>query len=295
MKMMVIGVIFALIVSTVFAGGAGERISGEKLLVDAEWLADNIDKVTLVEYSRSYEDYQKGHIPGALFLDRTVFYAEKDDLPGLLPDVEDVGAELGARGIKNKGILVVYDSGNGLWASRGFWGFEILGHRNVRLLDGGLAAWEASGGELTGREEIREPTRFKVRYQPELITDSAEILERYEADDFVVLDSRSEGEYEGTDARAERGGHIPNAINIDWIENITEDGNFKQIATLASIYDQNIDKNARVAAHCQTGVRGAHSYFVLRVLGYKDVALYDGSWVEWGNRTDTPIVSSTDY
>ena len=288
MRGIILGIGLMLLVTALFAGGSGER-SNEHLLVDTGWLENNLNKVTVIDYGRSYEDFTEGHIPGAVYLDRSLFWAEVDGVPGMLPDPEDIGAELGARGISNKGTIVVYDGGNSLWAARAFWAFEILGHRDVRLLDRGLTDWRENAQELSTTEEGRTAVNFQVRYQPQLLVQKSEILEKYDNDDFVVLDTRSAGEYDGTDIRANRGGHIPNAVNIDWVENLGDEGAFKPLAELASFYDSSINKNDRVAAHCQTGVRGAHSYFTLRFLGYKDVAVYDGSWAEWGNLDDTPI------
>ena len=289
MKKILSGALMVLIASALFAGGGGEKASGEQLLVDGEWLESNINEVIVIDIGRSYENFQAGHIPGAVYLDRSLFWTEVEGINGMLPDPADIGSELGARGIDHRSTLVVYDGGNNLWASRAFWGLEVLGHNSVRLLDGGFAAWSKAGRALSSVEESRAAVEFRVRYQPQLLARTSEIVENYEADDFVVLDSRSAGEYAGTDIRSNRGGHIPNAVNIDWVENITQDGSFKQIAELASIYDDTISKDSKVVAHCQTGVRGAHSYFTLRLLGYEDVAVYDGSWEEWGNREDTPI------
>ena len=289
MKKSLFSIMLMLMVSALFAGGGREKASGEELLVDGEWLENNINEVIVIDIGRSYEDFQAGHIPGAVYLDRSLFWTEVDGINGMLPNPADIGSELGARGIDHRSTLVVYDSGNNLWASRAFWGLEVLGHNSVRLLDGGVSAWTKAGRALSTAEESRTAVEFRVRYQPQLLAGASEIVENYEADDFVVLDSRSADEYDGTDIRSNRGGHIPNAVNIDWVENITQDGSFKQIAELASIYDDTISKDAKVVTHCQTGVRGAHSYFTLRFLGYENVAVYDGSWEEWGNREDTPI------
>ncbi len=111
--------------------------------------------------------------------------------------------------------------------------------------------------------------------------------------DLQIIDTRSLKEYTGEDARSDRGGHIPGAININWVLNISgEDQTFLSEQELAELYDyKGVQKNKTAVTLCQTGVRGAHTYFVLRLLGYPRVRLYDGSWAEWGNRGETPIAT----
>ena len=265
-----------------------DRPSGEGLLVNGAWLEDNIDEVLVISYGQSYQEFQAGHIPGALYLDRSLFYAEREGLSGMLPDPEDIGAELGIRGIDNKSTIVIYGNDDNLWASRAFWGFEVLGHRDLRLLDGGFTSWVADGREVSKTETILNPTNFKVNFQPRLLMSYSDMLENYNDDDFLVLDSRSPGEYTGTDRRANRGGHIPNAVNINWLRHTKVNGSFKPQDELAALYEA-VPENRRIGAYCQSGVRAAHAYFTLRFLGYENLAVYDGSWEEWGNRDDSPI------
>ena len=289
MRSGIVVLLMALAILTVACGQrTSGRASGEEILVTGEWLENNINELVIISYGQSYEEFLAGHIPGAVYLDRSLFHARRDGMSGLLPDPEDIGAELGIRGIDDQRSILIYDNDDSLWASRAFWGFEILGHRDLRLLDGGFTAWVADGREVSRTETILEPTSFKVQFQPQLIMNYSDMIKNYNAEDFLAIDSRSPGEYAGISLRADRGGHIPNAINIDWTRHIRADGSFKQQDELAFLYES-VSKDLRIGVYCQSGVRAAHTYFTLRLLGYPDIAVYDGSWEEWSSREDSPI------
>jgi thiosulfate/3-mercaptopyruvate sulfurtransferase len=119
------------------------------------------------------------------------------------------------------------------------------------------------------------------------------VLEHLEDDSVVMCDARNPEEYAGTDVRSARGGHVPGAVNIDWVYNVDEDGTFKEAKALYDLYTKaGFTPDKQIITYCQTGVRGAHTWFVLReLLGFPDVRNYDGSWEEYGNRSDTPIDS----
>ncbi|MCA1755193.1 MAG: sulfurtransferase [Spirochaeta sp.] len=242
------------------------------------------------------DDFRQGHISGAAWVAREVTVTNVDGVGGMLPDPEFVAMDLEEAGVRHNTPIVVYDSGNGLWASRLFWALEYLGHEQVHLLDGGLPAWNSAGYELS--TEIAAPARgeFEPRVREHLIADEAFVLENHGNQDFTVLDARSPDEFSGADVRAARGGHIPNATNIDWVRNRGDNGrSFLSVAELSEVYEQTLDgRNGPRVTLCQTGIRGAHTYVALRILGEEDVRLYDGSWAEWGNNADAPIaVGST--
>lgn len=268
------------------------QVEFPSLLIDTEWLEANLDTegLVIIDTGRGAEDFSAGHIPGAVELDRSIYYGEVDGVPGMFTGVETVEAALREIGVNNDSGIVVYDSGNGLWATRLFWTLELLGHDNVVVLDGGSAKWLAEDRAIATGAVDPEPGEFTADYQPQLVVSGNQIKESI--DEYVVIDARSVGEYEGEDVRAARGGHIPGAINVDWVLNNTggEVSTFLPKDELAEFYDVKLDgADGKVVTHCQTGVRGAHTYFALRLLGYEDVALYDASWVEWGNDEAFPV------
>jgi len=284
------------LITSVGAVSAAGRIepSPPGLLVETEWTAENIDHDNLVvlETGRSRGDYEAGHIPRARYFGREFYYGEVDGVPGMFPGVEVVSAALREAGVDNDSVVVIYDAGNGLWATRLFWTLELLGHEHVAVLNGGVEKWTADGHALSDTTPAVVAGGFEPDFQAHLVSTGEEIQANLE--DLVVVDARSVGEYEGTDVRAARGGHIPGAVNVDWVLNNTNAGvnTFLPLDELAEFYEAELEgRNGRIVTHCQTGVRGAHTYFVLRLLGYEDVALYDASWVEWGNDESLPVAA----
>ncbi|MFW6293534.1 MAG: sulfurtransferase [Spirochaetota bacterium] len=267
------------------------------ILVESEWTSANLyhENLVVLETGRSRADYEEGHLPGARYFGREFYYQEVDGVPGMFPGVDVVSAALREAGVDNDSVIVIYDTGSGLWATRLFWTLELLGHDNATVLNGGLEKWTADGFALSDAMPTVARGSFEPDYQAHLVSTGEEVQANLE--DLVVVDARSTGEYEGSDVRAERGGHIPGAINVDWVLNNTnEDVNtFLPLDELAEFYEAELDgRKGRIVTHCQTGVRGAHTYFVLRLLGYDDVALYDASWIEWGNDEAFPVTTAAD-
>lgn len=264
------------------------------LLVDSAWLAGKASSVLIVDYGRTAADYGQGHIPGAVFLDRAVAFDTVNGVQGELPAVDKVVSALEAAGIRSSGTVVVYDGSDGLWAARLFWALEYLGHADVRLLNGGLAKWKADGRAVdTARPAVATAT-FRAAVNPERLATKDWLSGNLNDPDVFVLDVRSRAEYVGEDVRAARGGHVPGSVNLDWQLNIQEGsgGLFLPDQELAEMYDSiGVADTGEHVTYCQTGVRAAHTYFVLRNLGYDNVRLYDGSWTEWGNDPAAPIVA----
>ncbi len=272
-------------------GKQGE--DGLPLLIETEWLVNNLSspKLKVVDFGRAYKDYQSGHIPGAVYLEQKAVWDRVNGIPGMLPAPETVAKALAGAGISDDSSVIIYDGANGLWAARLFWALEYLGHKGVHVLNGGWNRWLQDGGEVQKGAPRVPRGSFTARLRPELLATREWILRNLESPRLRVVDTRSPKEYSGADARSARGGHIPGAVNINWILNITDQKIFLPEDELAEFYDsRGVEKDKIAVTLCQTGVRGAHTYFVLRHLGYPEVRLYDGSWEEWGNIEDTPVI-----
>ncbi len=280
--------------ANVFGAGRGElypeRTAPEDILVSPEWVVERHEEVVILDVGRDFEEYEEGRVPGAVFVDGAVVIGEN----AFLPDPELVAADLADAGVSHDTPVVVYDGGRSTLASRFFWALEYLGHNQVHLLDGGWQAYEASGEEIATGVEVPARGDFTADLRPELLVDREEILEDLEAggEALAILDVRTEAEFVGEDVRAERGGHIPGSRNINYTEAVDEDNTFRPLEQLAERFDPLLqDADGRPVTLCQGGFRAAHSYVVLRVLGYDDASMYDGSWTDWGNQPDTPIDS----
>ena len=268
------------------------------LLVGTEWLAtkDSSSKLSLIDYGRKVEDYQAGHIPGAVFVDRKTVWDKVDGIPGMLPSVETMVQALENAGISRDIMVVIYDNSDGLWASRLFWALEYLGHRDVHILNGGWNKWVQEKRVVQEVSSVPPRGKFTPRIQYDLLATEDWTLSNLTNPDVQIIDTRSPMEYAGEDVRAARGGHIPGAVNINWIFNLKSDDSktFALEEDLVKLYDsQKISKDKIIVTHCQTGIRGTHTYFVLKLLGYPRVRVYDGSWAEWGNDWEAPVVIET--
>jgi thiosulfate/3-mercaptopyruvate sulfurtransferase len=264
------------------------------LLAETDWLAGKLGDPSLVIVDiRKKEAYEAGHIPGAVWYDQA---ALKDPDEKLYVIRESLFAEkAGALGIDTSKEVVIYDDGTGLWATRLWWVLDYYGHPKARVVNGGWAKWEKEGRPVTKEVPNPTPAKFVAKPNPDVICALDYVKEKATNPDpnVVILDARTQAEYTGADVRAARGGHIPNAVNLDWQASLTDtdpkvwkpaDQLRAQFATVG------ITKDTQVITYCQTGVRAAHSLFTLRLVGLgKGNKVYDGSWAEWGNSKETPV------
>jgi thiosulfate/3-mercaptopyruvate sulfurtransferase len=240
---------------------------------------------------RPPEAYTAGHVPGAIHLDLWgVSLTDTDPAPlkAFMWMIEHV---LALHGVTSSTPIVVYDEHSGVRAARAFWFLEYFGHPSVRLLDGGWAAWTREGLPETRDAAPPPKSEWTGAREERTIATWRDVLSATTRADAVILDTRSEGEHRGTTVRAKRGGAIPRAVNIEWTRNLTPEGDFKPAAELKQMYEAvGVTPNREVITYCQGGYRAAHSYVALRLLGYPRVRNYVGSWKEWGDREDLPIV-----
>jgi thiosulfate/3-mercaptopyruvate sulfurtransferase len=272
-----------------------------EVLVSTQWVADRLNDPSLriVESNEDILLYDLGHIPGAVQIDW-----QKDLNDAVRRDYltrPDFEALMAANGIANDTTVVFYGDKNNWWATYAFWVFQLFGHANARVMDGGRAKWEAEGRPMTKEQPAYAATAYlahpRADYKIRALRD--QVLAHVQAGQPLV-DVRSPAEYSGEllhmanypQEGALRGGHIPGAKNVPWARAANTDGTFKSAAELRAIYEeeQGLKPDDNVVAYCRIGERSSHTWFVLTyLLGYPSVRNYDGSWTEWGNLVGVPI------
>jgi thiosulfate/3-mercaptopyruvate sulfurtransferase len=276
-----------------------------EVLVSTDWVAGHLSdpQVRIVESNEDPLIYPWGHIPGAVQVD---WAADLNDPVRRDYLQRSAFEELMSRiGVSNDTTVVFYGDKNNWWACYAFWVFQLFGHTNARVMDGGRVKWEKEGRPLT--REVATPPR--TRYQARERDDTGvrafrdEVL-RHQQGHLPLVDVRSPLEFTGERTHMPeypqegvlRGGHIPGAKNVPWGNAVRlEDGSFKSAEALREIYEQEMGLKPadEIITYCRIGERSSHTWFVLSyLLGYPRVRNYDGSWTEWGNSVGLPIERS---
>ena len=256
------------------------------MLISSTELMKKIEKPDLILVdSRSYKEYLEGHITGAVNLDFFYYHwsdTSKDGIKSFEKQMENLLSFLGVT--KDK-TVVFYDEVSGMSAARGVWTLMYFSHPNTFMLDGGFKKWKSLGLPTETKTNGFKPAKFSGKINKDLIAGYEYVNKKIGK--IKLLDARSRDEYDGITIRAARKGHIPTAINIDWILNVNDDGTMKSDGELAKMYD--FSKDDEIITYCQGGYRAANSFLALKILGFKNVKIYLGSWAEWGNKLDLPI------
>ncbi len=280
---------------------ANQTYARPEVLVETDWVAEHLNdpNIRLVESNEDVLLYDLGHIPGAVKIDWVSDL--NDPLVRDYLDKERFEALMSQKGISNDTTVVFYGDKNNWWATYAFWVFQLFGHTNAKIVNGGRKKWIDEGRELSTEVPQYPPTQYtaKERSDSEIRAFRDEVLQALKRDDVALVDVRSNDEYTGKKLHmpeypqegALRGGHIPRAQNIPWATAVREDSTFKSREELEQIYGtKGITPDKDVIAYCRIGERSSHTWFVLKyLLGYDKVRNYDGSWVEWGNSVGLPI------
>ncbi len=280
---------------------AAETYAKPDVLVDTEWVAQHLNdpNVRVIESNEDVLLYDLGHVPGAVKLDWVGDL--NDPLVRDYLNTEEFEQLMSRLGISNDTTVVFYGDKNNWWATYAFWVFQLFGHTNAKVMNGGRKKWVDEGRPLTTDVPPITRTQYtaKERSDAEIRAFRDEVLQALKGDNIALVDVRSPDEFSGKKLHmpeypqegALRGGHIPGAQNIPWASTVQEDGTFKPREELEQIYNaKGVTSDKDVIAYCRIGERSSHSWFVLKyLLGYYNVKNYDGSWTEWGNSVGLPI------
>ena len=293
------------------AGGQGRATGGgrdhgvrSEMLVSTGWLAERLKdpKVVVLHVARERAHYDQGHVPGARFVAWDKITATRDGVPNELAPAADLQKLFERLGVGDEARIILYGDNSGLSAARAYFTLDYLGHgERAALLDGGLEKWQAERRALSTESPDVKAARFTPRVRAAAVTDLDVVrdlswtLTNVNAQNVALIDARPADEYTGAKPGdgVTRGGHIPGAANVFWMQNVVSRENpvMRPAAELRKLYERaGATADRKVVTYCRTGGQASHSYFTAKYLGY-DVVMYDGSFFEWSNAAGTPVVA----
>ena len=272
-------------------------------VVTTEWLAKHLSESDLRVVDGTWHmpqakrdaraEFEAAHVPGATFFDIDAISDRSTTLPHMLPPAAQFGTAVGALGIGGSDRVVVYDVRGVVSAARVWWTFRAFGHDAVAVLDGGLKKWRAEGRPVERGAASPRAATFTACPRPELVRDVEAMRANISSRAAQVLDARSAGRFAGTEPEPRaglRGGHIPGSLNLPYETLYEADGTLKSPDELrGAVAGAGVDLDRPIVTTCGSGVTASVLALALYLLGRRDVAVYDGSWSEWGGRADTPI------
>jgi len=275
-------------------------------LVSTEWLAAHLNdpKVKVLDATFKMpgvlplpkDDYLKAHIPGAAFFDVDAVSDHSNPLPHMFPSAEQFGRDVGALGVGNGDTVVVYDAGGWVAGPRAWWMFLSFGHKDVRVLDGGLKKWTAEGRPVESGEASPKAETFKASFDAARVRSMQQLVANLGNRAEQVIDARAGNRFEGAVPEPRpglRSGHIPGARNVPYGELFdAATGTMKPLDQLRNAFTSaGVDPAKPIVTSCGSGVSAAVLTLALYRLGVRDTALYDGSWSEWGAEAGPPVAT----
>jgi thiosulfate/3-mercaptopyruvate sulfurtransferase len=280
--------------------------SNDDPLVSTDWLAAHIDdpRVRIIDASYKMpgvlplpsDDYLEAHIPGAVFFDVNTISDHNDARPHMYPDAGQFAHDVGALGIASRDTVVAYDSGAWVAAPRAWWMFLSFGHRDVRVLDGGLKKWLREGRPTHSGKVSPKPTKFKAEFDSSFVRSQQQLLANLETHTEQLVDARPQPRFEGTVAEpwpGRRSGHIPGSRNVPYAGLFdAATGAMKPLEELRQAFSgAGVDLSRPIVTTCGSGVSALVVTLALYRLGVRGSALYDGSWAEWGLPDGPPVAT----
>jgi thiosulfate/3-mercaptopyruvate sulfurtransferase len=275
-------------------------------LVSTEWLAEHLKAANVRLLDATFklpgvlplpkDDYLAAHIPGAVYFDVDAVSDHANPLPHMFPSAEQFGRDVGALGVSNNDTVVIYDAGGWVAAPRAWWMFLSYGHRDVRILNGGLKKWRAEGRPVESGEVKAKPATFKASYDVKRVRSIEQMIANVKSRTEQVIDARAADRFEGRAAEPRpgiRAGHIPGALNLPY-NNLFDaaTGTMKPLDDLRKAFaGAGVDTAKPIVTSCGSGVSAGVLTLALYRLGIENTALYDGSWSEWGKADGPPIAT----
>lgn len=278
-----------------------KQYANQDVLCETDWVNDNLnnDKIKILEVDYDVENaYKEGHLPNShmVWWRRDINDSSTRDIINK-HQFEELMSRLGVRPDDE---LILYGDFNNWFAAFAFWVFKYFGHKKIRIMNGGRKKWENENRTYTKDEPSPNPSNYLAAAPDESVRAYLDDVKRsFMKQEVGLVDVRSAKEFNGEITappeypmeHAQRGGHIPGAKNIPWLQAIKEDGTFKSAEDLETLYGkQGVTPDKQIICYCRIGERSSHTWFVLKyLLGYPSVRNYDGSWTEWGNMIGNPI------